>query len=221
VELLLLPSPLLGAAAYDPLRAALAGRGYECILAVTSRVTSASEVVAEWSAVADAGLPMLAHSNAGYLAPAVRAATGSDQRIVFMDAALPPDEGRTRPAPPGLRTRLADLADPGTGLLPPWTRWWPRAELLRTVPAHLFETLDADCPQLPLDYFDSSVEAPPGWVVGSNAYLAFADTYATELEFAQGHGWPTRRLSPAGHLHFLWDGASVADAVAELVSGET
>lgn len=216
VDLLLLPSPLLPAAPYAPLVRALADRGHRCLAASAAGAHSPAQLIERWSAQASADASLLAHSNAGYLAPAVRAAAEGDRRIVFMDAALPPVEGDTALAPAGLRSHLGSLVDPTTGTLPPWTRWWPKQQLLRTIPADAFDTIDASCPRMPISYFDSRVRAPERWVERSNAYLAFGATYSDEVELARRFDWPTRTLD-GGHLEFLWNVDLVADSVSELL----
>ena len=52
----------------------------------------------------------MAHSNAGLAAPTVRC-RAEGARLVFMDAALPPESGPTALAPEGLRAHLSGLAD--------------------------------------------------------------------------------------------------------------
>ena len=87
---------------------------------------SGDQLIDRWAAAASADMRFIAHSNAGYLAPGVRAALGSDHLVLFMDAALPPVEGNTRLAPERFRSELALKDDQSSELLPPWTRWWPR-----------------------------------------------------------------------------------------------
>ena len=135
---------------------------------------------------------------------------------MFMDAALPPELGTTPLAPPRFRAFLAGLAD-RDGLLPPWTRWWPRAALEDVVPPGGFEVLDRACPRLPLSYFDFRVSSPAGWVDGAAAYLAFGTTYAEELDFAVTHDWPTTRLDGL-HLHFMHDPDAVAAHILALAA---
>ena len=53
-----------------------------------------------------------------------------------MDAALPPETGSTTLASDGFYAHLASLADEH-GVLPPWTRWWPRDDLAGVIPRHV------------------------------------------------------------------------------------
>ena len=210
MSVFLLPSPLLPASAYATLLDALAGGGRPAVLADPSRATSGGVLVERWSAVAHDLRPtlLLAHSNAGYLAPAVRARAAPTATIVFVDAALPAPQGRTALAPATFRAFAASLAD-DTGLLPPWTSWWPRETVEALVPGDELERLEQECPRLGLAYLDSTVEAPEGWAAGPNAYLAFGDTYAEEVAFAGEQDWPSLTRE-GGHLQLLWTPHEVA-----------
>ncbi|WP_252975609.1 hypothetical protein [Janibacter melonis] len=167
VRPLVLPSPLLPALAY-------------------AELADASPARAGWSARV-AATDLVAHSNAGYLAPLVRETAGLDVPLVAMDAALPPESGRYALAPPALRDMLTALAD-ADGLLPPWTRWWPSGALDDVVPADRLAELDAACPRLPVAYVDEIFEAPKGWATRPCAYLAFGQTYAEEIAAARSWG---------------------------------
>jgi hypothetical protein len=219
VDVLLLPSPLIPATSYGTLVEALTDRGCETEVADASEARSGPQLIERWAAAADSGARLLAHSNAGYLAPAVRAASGSSRPILFMDAALPPVAGSTRLAPPQLRAHLASMVEDSTGTLPPWTRWWPEETMSAVIPKHLFDAIDAACPRLPLSYFDAEVPAPAGWPDTRHGYLAFGNTYAEEIVFARGQGWTVVELD-GGHLAFLVDPAAVADVVVRML-GDT
>lgn len=217
MRLLTLPSPLLPPGAYEPLAEALNRRGHETAVADPVGAESGQKLVHRWAAVTRAKGPsaLLAHSNAGYLAPGVRAAVGERLPIVFMDAALPPEDGPTRLAPERFRAHLRSLVMDDSGMLPPWTRWWPREAMQEVVPAHLFDGIDEACPQLSLSYFDTEVTAPVGWSLEPNAYLAFGETYADEVARAHSHLWPT--IEHGGtHLQFLWEPDVVARLIDEL-----
>ncbi|WP_454295106.1 hypothetical protein [Salana multivorans] len=216
VSFLVMPSPLLPERTYEPLVAALREQGVDARIAPSGLGTDdgAGDLIRRWAALTGPRTVLVPHSNAGYLAPSVRALSNGVHPIVFLDAALPPDSGTTRLAPPSLRTFLADLADED-GLLQPWTRWWPREELDAVVPADLVAELDHDCPRLPLGYFDFRLDVPEAWTAGPNAYLAFGSTYAEELDVATAGGWPHAQINGA-HLHFLQDPGAVAAHVLDL-----
>ncbi|MGA8046085.1 MAG: hypothetical protein WCA30_07440 [Dermatophilaceae bacterium] len=215
-SVLVLPSPLLPGSAYRDLAAAFTDHGARADVAsaTLSPGEGAHDLVRRWSRTVEADTILVPHSNAGYLAPLVRALGSVRSPIVFMDAALPPPTGSTPLAPPRFRTFLAELADPD-GLLPPWTRWWPRPVIDAVVPAGRFADLDRDCPRLPLSYVDATVDAPTDWTAGANAYLAFGDTYADELDLVRAGGWPHSAFD-GGHLHFMHDPVQVAQRVLAL-----
>lgn len=215
-DALLLPSPLLPTTVYADLLGALGDRGCHCDIADASNPRSGDQLIDRWAAVTAADITLIAHSNAGYLAPGLRSAIGSEQLVLFMDAALPHVEAETRLAPERFRAELALKVDRGSGLLPPWTRWWPRDEVARVIPAGSLAQVEAECPRLPLSYFETSVRVPPGWAHADNAYLAFGDTYADELSFAHSMRWPVARI-PGGHLEFMWNPARVADHIVDLL----
>lgn len=217
VTVLLLPSPFLGPSASRPLVDEVRAAGRDAVLADAADPRSGDALVERWVATArrTGATALVAHSNAGYLAPLVRAALDPALPLVLVDAALPPREGATRLAPDAFRAHLAGLAD-DAGLLPPWTSWWDEADLAAVVPADQRGAVEAECPRVPLAYVDSSVTAPPGWTDGPTAYLAYGDTYAPEADAAASYGWPVVRLD-GGHLHHLVDPAGVAAEVVRLV----
>lgn len=211
---LVLPSPFLPQQSYEPWVAALRDAGLDAGLAPVPWPPSAAELVSAWSRMAQRDTLLLPHSNAGYLAPLVSAAA-DDAPIAFVDAALPEPGPTTRLAPARFRDFLAGLSD-DDGLLPPWTRWWPRHEYSDVVSDEWFERIDAAAPRVPLSYVDDEVVPRPGWEDGSHAYLAFGDTYADELGRARQTGWPIRRLD-GGHLHWLVDPHETVAALVELL----
>ena len=214
---LVLPSPLLPSQVYEPLLHALSTYGADATLAPSTLDSDedSNELVRRWSALALPGHILVAHSNAGYLAPSVRYRSRA-AGVVFMDAALPPASGDAALAPPGFREHLGRLAlEDGT--LPPWTRWWQREELDDVIPRGRFDDIDSHCPRLPLHYFDGRVTNPVGWTRGRSAYLAFGSTYAAEVEFARAQDWPLDTID-GGHLHFMNEPATVADRLLDLAS---
>jgi hypothetical protein len=217
-SLLILPSPALPATAYAGLAAALRSGGAEVTVATADLGggETASDLLVRWSQLVGPDTVLVPHSNAGNLAPSVRAAGGGSQAIVFMDAALPPVTGSATLVPTAFREFLADLAGEA-GVLPPWTQWWRREDLASVVPGADLAEIDRRCPRLPLSYFDFEITVPSGWVSASNAYLAFGDTYDEEFDLVVGRGWPHARIE-GGHLHFLHDPDAVAARILTLVS---
>ncbi len=210
----MLPSPFLPDVAYEPWVASLGRRGLEVALAPVPSPPRGEELCRVWSELADGDTVLLPHSNAGYLAPVVSDASDGAP-IVFVDAALPEPGPVTRLAPEGFRDFLAGIADEH-GMLPPWTRWWPRADYDAVLPGDWFDEVDVAAPMVPLSYVDAEVTLPPTWERGQRAYLAFGDTYADEWDRAGRAGWHRRRLG-GGHLHWLVEPEVTAGVTAALV----
>jgi hypothetical protein len=222
VVLALLPSPLLGPVAWEPVAASLRATGHSAVAVDLPPEISTPEHVLRHFAdtvgtMAGAGghVVLVPHSNAGLYAPAVAASAGA-LGTVFVDAALPPaDAGSTTMAPAPLYEHLAGLAD-AEGLLPPWTRWWDDADVSGLFPTPESRRLvEAVQPRLPLTYFESRLEVPAGWARRPCGYVAFGDTYAEETAVARRHGWHVRRLD-GGHLQMLHEPDTVARTVVEL-----
>lgn len=218
VELALLPSPLLGPAAWGPAAEALRTRGWSTtVCGLPPEFASPSEVLRHFVESLPPQRPVIVvpHSNAGLFVPALvrqRRVIGS----VFVDAALPPQEGSTGLAPAALLDLLESKAD-GGGRLPPWTQWWEPSEIGSLFPDEATRrSVEAGQPQLPLTYFHASLEVPAGWSDLPSAYLAFGDTYADERARAAGWGWPVATLA-GQHLHMLVAPDEVAEAVSRLV----
>jgi len=216
-RLLLLGSPLLGPRVWAPLADELVRRGRQVSVAQPARrVESPADVVRGFLEAVPPGAPvvLVPHSNAGLYVAAVAAAVPV-QGLVFVDAGLPSPLLRAPTAPDWLRERLADLVGPD-GLLPPWTRWWPEADVDGLFPdPDTRRAVELEQPRLPLAYFDAEVPSPSGWESRRPAYLAFGQTYAEELDTARRRGWPTAVLA-GEHLHVLVDPVSVADSVVRL-----
>ena len=214
--LLLLPSPLVGPAAWRPAEAWLSAQGRDVTVVETGAPRRPTEVL---DAVRDAGaglgpVTLVPHSNAGLYVPLLReqldvAAT------VFVDAALAGGDAETSMAPPGLMTRLRELADPD-GVLPPWTSWWDPCDVVELFPSEeVRRAVERTQPRLPLSYFTARLPVPDGWAEAASAYLAFGDTYADEVAFALAHRWPVSVL-PGRHLQMLQDPAGVGAEILRL-----
>lgn len=216
--LALVPSPLVGAAVWQPLASRLEADGWSVHVCRTpDRPTSAREVLESMVASLPTGEPvvLVPHSNAGLFVPAV--AHGRDiLATVFVDAALPPMEGRATLVPAPHQAFLAGLAE-ADGLLPPWTTWWGEEQVAGLFPdLGTRRTVEAQEPRLRLSYVQETVDVPAGWARTPSAYLAFGDTYAEERELATRRGWPVTTL-PGTHLHMLVEPDAVAGAVIGLL----
>ncbi|GAA4709212.1 hypothetical protein GCM10025782_01560 [Pedococcus ginsenosidimutans] len=217
-DVIVLPSPLLGPAGYEPLVDALAARGAGAVVArlPDGALVPAAVLAAFVDQVTASAAPLLvAHSNAGYLVPAVRAAAPVES-VVFVDAALPlAAAATTLLAPPQFGEFVAGLPQED-GLLPPWPLWWDPADVLPLFPSReWFTRVSDEAPRLPPSWFTTPVEVPSGWEALPAAYLGFGSTYAEELAFARAAGWPVEEVD-GHHLHLLTDPAATAGAVLRL-----
>jgi hypothetical protein len=216
--LALLPSPLLGPVAWEPVRDRLLELGRRVVVAdVPGAPQRPEEVLSSFVS----GLThlddvvLVPHSNAGLYAPAL-ADVVLARATVFVDAALPSSTPTTPLAPPHLLEHLRGLADE-EGRLPPWTRWWAAADVDRLFPDDTWrERIEAAQPRLAVPYFTSRARVPEGWAARPAAYLAFGDTYAHETAVARGHGWPVDVLE-GGHLHMLREPDAVATGILGLL----
>lgn len=224
----LLPSPLLGPVAWEPVRDVLRARGHQVtVAAVPARPSGPDDVLARLRAAvpSDGDVVLVPHSNAGLYAPALAAQvlaeqvpTAPERRVatVYVDAALPSATPTTPLAPAGLLAHLAGLAD-DDGRLPPWTRWWDDADVDRLFQGTAWRRrVEEAQPRLPLAYFRARVGVPAGWATRPSAYLSFGDTYEREVTEARGLGWPVAVLD-GSHLHMLHDPDTVVRAVLGLL----
>lgn len=211
--MVLLPSPLLGPATYEPLAHELASIGWSVTIAdLPVALTTPQSVLASFESVVAAGCDVVvAHSNAGYYLPALL-----ERRSVAalaMDAALPTQDGcETRLAPAAFAELVGSLPLTG-GRLPPWPAWWDRAEVAPLFPDDgWFERVSREAPRLPPSYFAGRLPVPRGWESGPRAYVAFGETYADEAAFAEAAGWLVRRVD-GHHLEHL----NAPDDIARLL----
>jgi hypothetical protein len=202
VDLLLVPSPLLGPAAWAPVAEILGAPVVE-VGAVAEAAAGLADVV------------LVVHSNAGLHAPLLAEQIGA-RATVYVDAALPGEGPDTALAPPAFLDFLSGLAD-DDGLLPPWTRWWDEDDLRGLFPDDAARArIEAGQSRLPLSYFSRRMPVPVGWADRPSAYLAFGDTYADEIAFARAHAWPVTTLA-GRHLHQLVDPVEVTGAITDLI----
>jgi len=217
--LVLVPSPLLGPATWQPVGWWLRGRGHDVVVAGPPRAPVSPQAVEDSVVEAAAGRPVIlvVHSNAGLHAPHLT--TLLDVRaVVYVDAALAgTDTEETALAPPALVEQLEARVDT-EGLLPRWTDWWPAEATEGLFPDPATRAgVEAEQRAVPVDYLRARVPVPPGWQTAPAAYLAFGSTYAEETAQARRSGWPVELL-PGEHLHAVVDPAAVAGAVERLVA---
>jgi pimeloyl-ACP methyl ester carboxylesterase len=214
--LVLIHSPFLGPATWQPTARAIEQRGRRVI--VPSLLDVAGSAPPHWPAgrdavvraVADEQVVLVPHSNAGLYVPTVLDALGDQVRgVVFVDAALP-GAGHHTPR------EFLDGLDVEDGLLPPWTSWWADDDVAALFPdAGVRTEVEAEQPRMPLSYYDHLPPAPAGWAAPRSGYLWFGAPYDRGAVRAEALGWPTAHL-PGNHLHMLTDPDAVADAVLRM-----
>ena len=216
--IVLLPSPLLGPVAWTPVADRLrdAGRRVRTLVLPSAPVLPA-RVLERWrDDLEGEKRPVLVpHSNAGLYAPALAEATAATG-TVFVDAAMPGPGGVAAMAPDDFMDFVNALAD-DTGTLPPWTRWWASSDLDPLFPDAAWRTRVEDAePRLGVDYFAGELPVPEHWMARPCGYLAFGDTYGTEVRRARTQDWPVRVL-PGEHLHMTVDPDTVTAVLLDLV----
>jgi hypothetical protein len=230
--LVLLHSPLTGAAAWGHIGAQLAVDDLSALVIEVTGDTGppyAGRYVAAAAAQVTAsdlgrGEPvvLVAHSGAGPLLGqvgfALRAARRPVAGYVFVDAGLPrPGGGASRldlmqaespELASGLRTELA-----AGGHFPIWSD----ADLLDEVPDPAGRTLLlASLRPRGLDFFDEPIAAPLDWPDAPAGVLQTSAGYELSARLARGRGWPVVQRN-SGHFAALADPVGTAAALAELV----
>lgn len=203
MQILVLPSPLLGRSTYLGLAEALGG----AVADIPQGVTGVQDVLASYAEQAGGADLVVPHSNAGRFTPEIVRRTGA--RAVYVDAALP---GETDP---GFVARLEHLVQ-DDGLLPGWTSWWSDEEVDEAVGSAMWlKVIDREQTRLPLAFFTESVPTPDTWLETTSGYLAFGTTYGSEVDRVRAAGWPVR-VADGTHLHHLHDPERVASDVLAL-----
>ncbi len=214
-RVLLVPSPLLGPATWEPVARWCGEQGVAATIArVDPPPRSPEDVVAALLRCGE-GLEevvLVPHSNAGLYAPLLTPLLDV-VATVYVDAALPGPGADTAMAPERFLDFLRGLAGEDL-LLPPWTLWWDEMDHLFPDPS-VRTAVEAQQPRLPLSYFESRLPVPAGWSTAPSAYLGFGDTYVEELALARSHGWPVTVLR-GHHLHQLVAPSEVGHAIVRL-----
>ncbi len=182
----LLPSPLLGPAVWEPVEAQLRGSGQVVMtVALEGPVRSPVDVLeGVLASPPDEPVVLVPHSNAGLFVPAL-AARHRVSATVFVDAALPPVDAPTTTTASGTFYDFLTHKADGNGVLPVWTEWWGEDEVSALFPdAATRERVERQQQKLPLSYFAEPLPVPEGWDAQPCAYLAFGDTYAQETRAA-------------------------------------
>jgi hypothetical protein len=220
--IVLVHSPLVGSASWQPIAAVLGHRGHEVwVPDLTATIAQGAPYfrhqVAAIAAQAPAGDAVLVgHSGAGSLLPAAGAAVDRVESYVFVDAGLPsPGKSWLETAPADLGDELRRMAQ--DGWLPPWPEWWGPEALAEHLPAaEARAEFTAGCPPLPMAMFEEAQPAVTGWPDAPCAYLQLSEAYHEPAARARGLGWPVLALD-SHHLGIFTDPELVASALSDLL----
>lgn len=192
-------SPLVGPSSLRRLADAAAATGHSTVLPdLTSAVGRDDPHRSYRSAAVDAArsLPgppvVVGHSGAGAFLPSIGSAVDRCAGLVFLDAVVPPEQGRHR-TPDGVLALLdAQTVD---GVLRRWLDWWPGEVVERLLPDPPdVEELARDMPRVPRAFYDVDVDVPDGWSRGPCGYLQLSGAYAAEFDEATRRGWPATSI---------------------------
>ncbi|MGH9173971.1 MAG: hypothetical protein ACRD1H_06420, partial [Vicinamibacterales bacterium] len=224
----LIHSPLVGPATWEPVRVALRRRGIQATVPALRddpasgepfwRQHVASVVTALRGVPAGKPLVLVAHSGAGALLPALGAALARPvAAYVFVDAGIHEDDlSRLEMMEVEATTFAATFRahlDTG-GRYPEWTD----GQLEPLIPdderraAVLAEMRPRD-----RAFFTEPIPVPAGWPDAPCAYLQFSPSYDVPAALARECGWPFRAIE-GGHFLMLIDPETVADAIVALVA---
>jgi hypothetical protein len=212
----LVHSPLVGPLSWSAVDVELRKRGHEVhVPPLVSAATSG-----RWQACVDAAVGgaaeaedqvLVGHSGAGPLLPLIAGRMDlPPQRLVFVDAMLPPEEGE-RSVSAGLLQHLRTIETGGH--LPPWSDWFGPGVMEELIPDdYLRGTVVAELPTLPLSYFEGAIPVPTGWMRTSCRYVLLSEAYREEAEEATSRGWQVFEHL-GSHLDILTRPVEIADAL--------
>jgi hypothetical protein len=219
-------SPLVGPATWEPVRVALRRRGVQAAVPVLRDTTDGdlpywrqavdSVMVAMRGAPVGQPLVLVGHSGAGALLPVLGEALGRPvAAYVFVDAGIHRD---------GLsRLGMMDVEDaPFAGQLrahlesggryPEWTD----DQLQEAIPDdERRAAVLAEIRPRGLGFFSEPIPVPAGWPDAPSAYLQVSSAYAVPARQARELGWPVREIE-GGHFLMLIDPETVAESILML-----
>ncbi len=224
--IVLVHSPLVGPATWEPVRIELRQRGLQAAVPILRddaasgdpywRQHVASVVATMRGAPAGQPLVLVGHSGAGALLPALGAALARPvAAYLFVDAGIHAD-GLSR-----LEVMIAEDAPFAHGLLahleaggryPEWTD----EQLQDAIPDDaLRAAVIAEMRPRGLDFFNEPIPVPAGWPDAPVAYMQFTASYDVPAARAREQGWPVREIE-GSHFLMLIDPETVADAIVSL-----
>lgn len=224
----LIHSPLVGSFSWSLVADALQTRGRHAVVPALHDMDDMAQPYwqqqVESVAVALAATPrtrpllLAAHSGAGPLLPALRAALPQPcAAYVFVDAGLPHDRasrlGLLRAESPLIAGQLEQVLESG-GRFPTWDD----AQIRDLVPDPLRrQQLLAELRPRGLSFFSEPIPVFAGWPDAPCAYVQLSSAYAVYAQTARRLGWPTRTIQ-AGHFQMLVAPEAVAQLLLALES---
>jgi hypothetical protein len=222
MRFVLLHSPLVGPTTWRWTAEALMAAGHEAAVpdlrdaAVRRRPEAMISVAVAAAPPGWSTLAIVGHSGAGSILPSVADRLGGRARsLVFVDAGLPPLDGRATPSAEFLDQLRTFAVD---GVLPNWSTWWGEGvmEMLVSDAGRRAE-IEAEIPEVPLAFFESPVEVPERWWETPGAFLLLSDAYRDDAERARTLGWPVVERH-GGHLDIVNDADDIARRIAQLAT---
>jgi pimeloyl-ACP methyl ester carboxylesterase len=227
--LLLIHSPLVGSATWEPVARRLRTRRWRVI--VPRIVDTNGENLPYWDrharSVAEAiehkalhsTVVLVGHSGAGPLLPCIAEAIDRPVAgMVFVDAGIPKN-GASRldllaeESGVEVADKLCAFLKRG-GLYPNWRE----AELQNLIPdAMTRRDVLNDVQPRPLEFWSEPIHVPDAWLDTPCAYLRLSHGYGVPAVEAQRRGWAYREVD-AGHFHIVVDPEAVAAELVELLT---
>ena len=218
VRFALLHSPVVGPSTWRWVAEALRNADHEVIVPdLVAAAISGNPLTYAHAAIAaydTDDVVLVGHSGAGAILPLVaHGSTHAPRLTVFVDAGLPPCEGSFT-AGGDFIARMRELAI--NGVLPRWSRWW-RAGLLETLVPDVDrrEAIEHELPEIPIRFYETSIDVPEGWCAGPGAYVLLSEGYRPDADRALKLGWPVVER-PGRHLDIANNGNAIADLLIEL-----
>jgi hypothetical protein len=222
LSFILVHSPLVGPLTWSRVGSELRRRGHDVLVpslvdaAAAGRWQDCVQTVVGATSDAVGDIALVGHSGAGPLLPVIACRLGvTPQRIVFVDAGVPPEYGDAPLMPDEFRAQLQALAT--KGWLPKWSEWFGPEAMVALVPdPDLRQAIVAEVPQLPLSYFQHPVPMPADWARQRCAYLLLSEAYRPDADEARSRGWPTVELTGA-HLDIATRPTEITEALLRFI----
>ena len=217
MRFVLVHSPLVGPSTWWRVADALTALDHEVALPDLRAAVQSNDPLVFVSAAQAAVSPdtdvIAGHSGAGFFLPSIAAVTANRASLMFVDAGLPPAEGSATPGGDFI-DQLRALST--GGLLPRWSQWWGDGAMARLVPdLRLRAEIEAELVEVPLEFFEHSVNVPARWRDGPAGFLLLTESYRADAATAFSLGWPTRELLGA-HLDVVNRPAEIARGLLDL-----